>query len=323
MQVTASAPGKSILFGEHAVVYGKPAIAVAVDQRVQVEINHGLDSGIHVKIDSLGLSGYLDVEKDTMELNKDGVNQGILKFILKALQKVFPQSPSEGLEIEVNLQIPVGTGLGSSAAITVATLAAASKYNHNDLSLNQIAAYGHEVELEVQNAASPIDTTLSTYGGAVYLSKNAEEMIRLPINWDMPLVIAYIPRKSNTGELVESVRKMREAYPEVINPILDSMEQITESARKAISDKNEQKIGELMNINQGLLDALGVNTQELSFMVYKARKAGAIGSKLTGAGGGGSILAYCPEKTKKVLIELQKYGKAFPLKISQEGVKIL
>ena len=75
-----------------------------------------------------------------------------------------------------------------------------------------------------------------------------------------------------------------------------------------------------MNINQGLLDALGVNTEELSCLVYRARHAGALGSKLTGAGGGGSIIAYCPGKTREVLEELESIENAFPVGISSQGV---
>jgi mevalonate kinase len=102
---------------------------------------------------------------------------------------------------------------------------------------------------------------------------------------------------------------------------MDSIEQITDNAREAIVCENAEILGELMNINHGLLDALGVNTPELSRMVYIARKAGAIGSKITGAGGGGSIIAYSPNKIDEVLGELQRVENAFIIKLSSLGVQ--
>lgn len=322
MQVTASAPGKAILFGEHSVVYGKPAIAVAVDRGAQVNIqkqDETEDNKIEVKVKNPSLSGCIDLKNDRI-LPEHGNNEtGILDYVFKSLKKV---NQEDGLKITVDLEIPLGAGLGSSAAVSVATIAAASRYNYINLSRNEIAEYAHQVELEVQGAASPIDTTISTFGGIIYLSKNAEAVIPLEINWDLPLVIGYTEKPGNTGKLIESVRLRKEAYPEIINPILDSMECITENARDALLHGDQRKLGDLMNINQGLLDALGVNSTELSNMVYIARNTGALGSKITGAGGGGSIIVFCPDRLEKVVSALEASEKAFPVHLSSEGVQV-
>lgn len=318
MQAIASAPGKAILFGEHAVVYGKPAIAFAVDKRAQVQIRKRTDSKVHVKINETGFSKYLKSESEHDQ------NNDISGYICKSLKKIYEFTGLEqnGLNITINLEIPIGAGLGSSAAITVATIMALSSYNNLELERKDIANLAHQVELEVQGAASPIDTTLSTYGGAIYMSKNAEKIIQLSLNRDSSMVIGYIGRESTTGELVNSVRFKKENYPLIVNPILDSIEQITETARKALLDNDETMIGDLMNINHGLLDALGVNTQLLSQIVYITRQAGAIGSKITGAGGGGSVIAYSPNKIDKVLFKLQNMGiNSFPIKLSNIGVR--
>lgn len=244
-----------------------------------------------------------------------------MKYVLKALKAVDHRTePGTGLDVTVDIEMPVASGLGSSAAVTVATLAAASKYYQLNLKPKAISSLAHLVELEVQGAASPIDTTLSTYGGVIYLSPDAQEIVRLPIDWDLPLVIGHTRRQGNTGELVESVRLKKESYPSVINPIFESIQEVTEEARNALLEKDENKLGELMNINHGLLDALGVNTPALSRMVYLARQKGALGSKITGAGGGGSIIAYCPNKMDEVIDELQEEEQAFPVKLRHEGV---
>ncbi len=324
IQVTARAPGKAILFGEHAVVFGKPAIAVAVKRYAHVTITPRVDSEIYAEAAGLEVSGYLDLEEETINTQAYKFETGLLKYVLNALKTIENRINHEvkGLNVAVKIDMPVGSGLGSSAAVTVATLAAAATYYGQELELEEVAKLAHQVELGVQGAASPIDTTLSTYGGAIYLSPDAESLVKLHLQYDLPLVIGHTKRESNTGELVLSVKKRRDKFPEIIDPVLDSIEGVTEEARLALQEGSQERLGELMNINHGLLDALGVNTESLSRMVYLAREKGALGSKITGAGGGGSIIAYCPGKIEEVLHELQVVEEAFPAEISPDGVKI-
>ena len=316
--VTASAPGKTILFGEHAVVYGRPAIAAAVDRRVYVKVEMRDDNRIHVNVEDLKVSGFLNLEDSTIELEK-GEKKSILEYVLRSLIK---SESTGGLEITINLDIPIGAGLGSSAAITVATIKAASTFNNIKLTHEEIAKLAHQVELEVQDSASPIDTTLSTHGGIIYLSRDAEEIIKLNIDNEIPIVIGYTSKRGNTGKQIEAVRLKMEKYPKIMIPILNSMESITNGAREALINGDQEMIGEFMNINHGLLDAIGVNTEELSKMVFNARKTGALGSKLTGAGGGGSIIAYCPGRVDEVVSCINEFENAFKISISRDGVRL-
>lgn len=328
MKARASAPGKAILFGEHSVVYGKPAIAIAVDKKAVVTIREGTTDHTQVKIPELNVYGSIDNDKGIITPQDEDFNPvspsfnvGILEYIQHALH-YHKFKLDHGLDITVNLEIPIGAGLGSSAAITVATIAAAASYSNNQLSREEIAKMAHQVEMNVQGRASPLDTTISTYGGFSYFT-HSEGAVKLETDLEMPLVVGYTSQPGNTGELIAMVKKLSLKHPSVINPILDIMETVTNNARESIIKGDQQKIGELMNINQGLLDSLGVNTLELSKMVYESRNAGAIGSKLTGAGGGGSIIAYCPGKTQEVLEKLQNIENAFPVTISSQGVMML
>ncbi len=316
MEVIASAPGKAILFGEHSVVYGKPAIAMALNKRVQVKILEGSKNIINVHLSDLGLDGQIDIKNNTISSNSS--KKGILKYVLSSIKKIHGKS---GLDIYIDINLPIGGGLGSSAAITVALIAALSKYNNIDLKNEDIAKLAHEVELDVQHSASPLDTTISTYGGIIYLKKGGMEAVPLDVKLDIPIVVGYTNYRGNTGKLIEKVKYRIENYPEIMNPLIDSIESVTNEAKESILKNNEKRIGELMNINHGLLDALGVNTLELSNMVYTARNAGALGSKITGAGGGGSIIAFCPEKSEEVILALQKIESVFKADISKEGVK--
>ncbi len=319
-QVTASAPGKTILFGEHAVVYGKPAIAAAVDKRAYVTISYREDQLTHVTVGDLGVSGFLDLKNCSIELeNGSSTQRGILEYVMKALIKA---ETTESVEVDVRLDIPIGAGLGSSAAVTVATLMAAASFNQIALTNETIANLAHQVELDVQGAASPIDTTLSTHGGVIYLSKKPQKLVKLDIPEELPIVIGYTNARGNTGELIELVRQKKDARPEVINPILDSMEAVANGARQALINGDHKTIGLLMNINQGLLDALGVNTEELSKMVFTARNNGAMGSKLTGAGGGGSMIAYCPGCEEEVVSSINQFERAFQINVAHNGVRL-
>ncbi len=318
-QVTASAPGKTILFGEHAVVFGKPAIAAAINRRAYVTIQERHDKQTHVTINELGISAFMDLEYKTITPENGKTKKGILKYVLIALNET---GSTNGIEITIKLDMPIGAGLGSSAALTVATIQAASSYNNINLTRDEIAKLAHQIELEVQGRASPIDTTLSTYGGIIYLSRDAREITNLDINPEIPLVIGYTSKIGNTGKLVEKVKHKMETNPEVMIPLFNSMEALTNGAREALINCDHKMIGEFMNINHGLLDAIGVNTDELSRMVFEARKTGALGSKLTGAGGGGSMIAYCPGKMDAVVDGINEFENAFKIKISPDGVRL-
>jgi len=295
----ASAPGKTILFGEHAVVYGKPAIALAIDKRATITIRESHKDYTRIKSDDLHLEAILTPETG-LKLKKGEI--GILNYILKALEFYHDSTP---LKIKLEIGIPIGAGLGSSAAVTVATIAALDKYHERKTTLTSIAKRAHRVELEVQGAASPLDTSTSTHGGLIYLDK--EKMDQIKGDLKDSLVIGYT-RSEDTAKMVKLVKERMKRHPKIMNLIMDTIAHITRKARKALEINDKERLGELMNINQGLLDAIGVNTQSLSEMIYTSREAGALGSKITGAGGGGSIIAYSPNRTRQILETLTDRG---------------
>lgn len=303
MKSRASAPAKAILFGEHAVVYGKPAIAAAIDRRVTVTL--GDSSENRVTIPSLGVDFR----------SESSPSGGILDYVGKTLKLYHDGSP---LGIQIEMEIPVGSGLGSSAALTVALIGALDGYHGRESEPEDTAARAHRVELEVQGAASPLDTTVSTYGGLVYLdSQRNVEKVNARLH---DLVIAHLDHSGDTAEMVAGVAELRSRFPDVMDGIMDAVEMITMRAYRALLSNSLEPIGDLMNINQGLLDAMGVSTGELSMMVYEARTAGAAGSKITGAGGGGSIIAYCPGCAEDVAEALNRNWNAMKARFSEEGL---
>ncbi|AAB84553.1 mevalonate kinase [Methanothermobacter thermautotrophicus str. Delta H] len=302
MKSSASAPAKAILFGEHAVVYSKPAIAAAIDRRVTVTVSES--SSTHVTIPSLGIRH-----------SSERPSGGILDYIGRCLELYHDASP---LDIRVEMEIPAGSGLGSSAALTVALIGPLDRYHGRDHGPGETAARAHRVEVDVQGAASPLDTAISTYGGLVYL--DSQRRVR-QFEADLgDLVIAHLDYSGETARMVAGVAERFRRFPDIMGRIMDTVESITNTAYRELLRNNTEPLGELMNLNQGLLDSMGVSTRELSMMVYEARNAGAAGSKITGAGGGGSIIAHCPGCVDDVVTALNRNWKAMRAEFSVKGL---
>ncbi|MCC7553436.1 MAG: mevalonate kinase [Methanobacteriaceae archaeon] len=314
MEVIASAPGKVILFGEHSVVYGEPAIAGAVDKRAFIKIKNSPNNKTILKSYDLNFEAEINSKSKKYYLKKG--KPGIIRYILEVLYQHHDHSP---IEIILSSNIPIGSGLGSSAAVTVATLAALYRYHKVKFNRKSLAFDAHKIEETVQGIASPLDTLVCTHGGIIYLSRS-KKFQSLRIKFKTPFVIGYSSKHGNTGKMVKDVKFLKENNPKIVNHIISAMGNLTNSGKYAILHNNVSKIGELMNINHGLLDSLGVSTPELSRMVYLARKKGAVGAKITGAGGGGSIIALCPKNIDSVAAEISKYEKILKTKFTNKGI---
>jgi mevalonate kinase len=300
--VTASAPGKVYLFGEHAVVYGEPAVPCAIELRAQVTATRR-DSGLRVHAGDLTIDGFtveyeaeasdrpdIDVEDQLVEAGIGYVNEAIEQARDAA------DAPEAGFDVTVDSQIPLGAGLGSSAAVAVAAIKAATRELGVDLPPEEIAGRAYQVEHTVQDGqASRADTFCSAMGGAVRVEGDDCRTIEAP---DLPFVIGYDGGAGNTGALVAGVRELREEYDFAADTV-GAIGDIVRRGEAALADERVAEIGRLMNFNHGLLSALGVSSRSLDAMVWAARDAGAVGAKLTGAGGGGCIVALdeTPETT--------------------------
>lgn len=316
MKIKAFAPGKIILFGEHTVVYKKPAIAVAIDRGVNVELIPRNDDNITVKLDLIDYYKKSQLVNKKLNYKIDSQKKMITDYIYEVINLF---EFEKGFDLTVDIKMYLGAGLGSSAAVTVSTLKAVSLYVNKQIDKKTIAQTAREIEIKIQGAASPIDTSMSTYGGIIFIDENSK-LNRIDFNMKLPLIVSNCEISGNTGKLVESVRLKYEKYPTIVGNIFKAMKQIAIDAKVALEKGNSELIGDLMNINQGLLDAIGVNTTELSDMVYKAREYGAKGSKLTGSGGGGCIIAYTPENSDEIYKQLRKDYATFKCVQSDTGV---
>ncbi len=329
MKVLASAPAKIILFGEHSVVYGKPAIAAAINLRTYVRAEFNNSDRIKIEAKDIKTPGLIvSFSENEIYFESDyGKAAEVLSYVRQAIELVRDEADANGRGITVSItsQIPVGAGLGSSAAVAVSTIGAVSKLLGLELSNEEIARLGHRVELLVQGVSSGIDPTVSALGGFIHYENGKFE--HLPFV-DLPVVVGYTGSSGSTKELVAMVRDTYEDIPDIIEPILAAMGKVVEKARETLLLGEDGRwklgrLGELMNINHGLLDALGVSTKKLSELVYAARTAGALGAKITGAGGGGCMYALAPEKQSEVATAITiAGGTPMVTEISREGLRI-
>ena len=272
-----TAPGKIILFGEHAVVYGKPAIAIPVSSmRASAWSEPGEGK---LTINAIDLNEKISLENKTSQFS-------VLAQTLLAKTK----QSEPNLTINLTSKLPQGSGMGSSAATSTAVCKALSNYLGVDLEKNQISELVFNAEKVVHGNPSGIDNTVVAYESPVYFIKGNE-----PMTFDsgrtFHLVIGDTGIESSTKETVGNVRAMWKKEPNLMNGYFNEIENITKGGKMAIEEGNVEMVGELMNDNHELLNKIGVGHPELEKLVELSLKSGAIGAKLTGGGGGGNMVA--------------------------------
>jgi len=234
---------------------------------------------------------------------------------------VLRELDASNLSVRIESSIPPASGLGSSAAITVATVAALSRHLGQDLTAKDVAALSHRIEKSVQEGlGSPMDTALATFGGYLRVSGQVEPLTLPPLR----IVVGDTGVPHDTRNEVARVQALKERYPDVVSPIFQAIGAISKKAVSLMQEQNLPELGALMNANHGLLEALGVGSQQLSDLVYAARKAGAWGAKITGAGGGGCMIALPGTGNIKILTAVieQAGGRAFAAMVGCQGVRM-
>ena len=287
----ASAPGKIILFGEHAVVYNRPALAVPVTQvSVDVEVCDSTGIWIHAPV--------IDLHAELSTLPPD---HPIGSVILKLFQHLHIAQPPT-MEINISSTIPVASGLGSGAAVSVALVRALSSFLSHPLENNQVNELVFETEKLHHGTPSGIDNTVITYAMPVYFIKGQ------PIETFKPgkpftIVIGDTGIPAPTKESVGDVRRLWLRDSVYYEDIFDEIAQLALIARRSIESGKPELLGELMDQNHAFLQQLTVSSPELDRLVDAARNAGALGAKLSGGGRGGNMIALVEQASAESVAE--------------------
>lgn len=299
-QYTATAPGKIILFGEHAVVYGQPAIAVPVTHVWAEAIVEPGQGGNRSRIlaPAVGLDTALDELPPTHPLS------AALRGVLNTLGVTEPPPFS----LTIRSTIPVAGGMGSGAAVSVAIIRAFSAFLNHPLPDDQINALAYEVEKLHHGTPSGIDNTVITYARPVYFVRG-QPIETFTVPTPFTIVIADTGIASSTALTVGDVRKAWQADPKRFNRIFHWVGNLAMKAYRAIEARTPDVLGPLMDENHVQLQKMGVSSPELDRLVEAARGAGALGAKMSGGGGGGNMIALVkPEEASQIAEALRAAG---------------
>ena len=299
---TAAAPGKIILFGEHAVVYGRPAIAVPVA---------GVRARAMISADPRAAEGRVRIQAPDINLEADLDKLPGSHPLAAALRAVLsdlglPRSPA--CHIRIKSTIPVASGLGSGAAVTVALIRAYSAFLGKPLPDEKVNALAFEIEKLHHGTPSGIDNTVITYAMPVYFQRKPTGPIIETFNVPQPfqIVIGDTGVRSPTAVSVRDVNKGWQAETEYFERLFDQIGSITEDARKMIEAGQPSRLGALMDENQALLVQMGVSSPPLDRLIQAARFAGAFGAKLSGGGRGGNMIALVNDNIAEVVRQALK-----------------
>jgi hydroxymethylglutaryl-CoA reductase len=292
--------GKVILFGEHAAVYGSHVIAAPIPIAIQAKVIDA-DEGVHLIIPRWGVEERLNKDR-----NREHSIYHSLDVILSELALT-----NRSMKIEIFPHIPRAMGLGGSAALAVAIVRALSEHFKLNLSDEEVNELAYKSEQIVHGTPSGIDNTMATYGKFILYRRGTPPLIKpLEVTHPIPLVIGITGVESLTARMVANVRNAWEKNKLMYERIFTEINAITLRGMKAILRNDLETLGELMNINQGLLNAIQVSSWELEELIEIARKSGALGAKLTGGGGGGAMIALAAtdEVAQEIAANIRKAG---------------
>ena len=313
--VTFSAPGKVILFGEHSVVYGYPAVASAIGLRAKCSI-----LSTSSEQNSIVAPNLISDRKIFLN-NKIPSSLRSLEFIVQQILK--KAEIPKNFEAKIISDLPISSGLGSSAAVSVSLAASLFYFQELDYNIEEVSKVAYAAEQIIHGTPSGIDNTISTFGGSIRFEKGS--IIQIPINlssFHFIMVNSLIQR--DTKLQVYAVQKRYDKHPNQVSQIFEDIGAIAQESIKYLKDGDLERVGYLMNENQILLEKLGVGHKQIEKIIKILKEQKAIGCKLTGAGGGGCVIGLFDnvKNINKAIEAMQKEGyQAFITEISTQGVR--
>ncbi len=291
--------GKVILFNEHFVVYGVPAIASAIDMETVAIIEPS--KRFRLNDERKETPGY---KKEKLEQQKDS-----LERMIKAVGVDISKNP---IKITLKGDLIAASGIGASAASCTAIARTLSSYFDLDFSDERINEIAYEGERGYHGTPSGIDNTAATFGGLIWFETAKENKIeRLDIEKPVEIVMGNTGIVADTKKAVAGVRKRKKENPSQYEKIFKRAGDLASNARDVLIAHDLEKVGRLMDENHGLLQKIGVSSEKLDFLVELAREKGALGAKLTGGGLGGYMVALTPGKELQEKIANAMENKGF------------
>lgn len=323
---TASAPGQIFFFGEHSVVYGKPAIGAAIGLRTSVtaENPNGNNNLIRIKSENFGSFEGTVCEDGSIKTKREG-DFGKLMYSVRTVEHFFRRfGVSDGVTLSISSQVPTKSGMSSSTALLVSELAALGAAFGVGIKKEEFFELAIPIQKEIHGGrASGTELIPSIYGGFVEVVSGKPTPLKMDTK-AADLVIGDTGIPMSTAVMVKQVAALKARHPAILDKIFDDMALVAEDGKRALMAGDLKKVGELMNVNQGLLSAIGVSGPELESLIFAARSAGALGAKLSGGGGGKCMVALCPpgRKTQVANAINRTGGRAIITEIGAPGLEV-
>jgi len=304
MRAIAEAPAKAIVTGEHFVVHGAWALAAALPRKVRVAVEPS--SKFEVVSDPFAKAG----SRELLPVSR----------LVEEMAREFSEKPT--VKVTISTDVPGGAGLGSSAATMVAVASAFSKLNSLGLTVPEIVDCAMVGERSIHGNPSGIDPAICAHGGVILFRTGAAPK-KVSFDGTRTLILSYSGLKRSTRGQIGHVSKMKEKYPGIFESLAAGVSELSLRASGMLRADNMEGLGTLLTVNHAALMSLGVSNDSLDEMVDSLLSMGSYGAKLTGAGGGGSVLAVAPEgKEKSIVSGLSARGfETFRVRIPAEGVK--
>jgi len=307
LKALAEAPCKTIISGEHFVVHGALALAAAVERRVRVEASEG---------------EQLTVQSDRFPPSTDPSRKKIAPVVSVAKRIAEELKVRPTFQIKITSQVPENSGLGSSAATMVAVATALTRLKGVELNAEEITRYAMSGEKEIHGRPSGIDVNICAMGGVI-LYKMGEGPKRVRFAGTRRFLIVHSGKKRRTKLLIDRVSRMKERYPGLFAGLANSATFVSELASNKLISGDMEELGRILTYTHGVLSAVGASNPPLDRLVDLLLSLGCYGAKLTGAGGGGSVLAIPREGSSEALMsELKRRGyESFQTTVPCDGVK--
>ncbi len=306
MQLKASAPGSFMLLGEYAVLHGKPALVCAVDKRITVTLTPRQDKKINIQSSR---HGHHAIDIGNIKIEKP------FHFVLAALQH-YQAKLKRGCDIQIVSEFSDTVGLGSSAAVTVATLATLVTWLNIRISPLDLVRQGRRVVLLVQGVGSGADIAASVYGGIIGYQAQPLNIEKFSVTH--PLTALYSGFKTPTVDAIKKVQARFALYPDLFRHICHSIGQCALEGIHLVRKGDWTRLGDVLNMQQGMMESLGVSTPLLNDMVELLRQEqGILGAKISGSGLGDCVIGLGSAVEAR---KLEASVKFIPVTMTLQGV---
>lgn len=309
-----------MLMGEHAVVYGKPCLVTAVDQRMRVTADVLDEPIFKLEAPDVKITNY---QKLLKEIGKEVIPKEALFVEIAVSNFIDKYRIQKGLFMTIKSDFSSQLGFGSSAAVTVGTIKTLAESFQIKITAKELFDLSYKTVLDIQGKGSGFDVAAAIYGGTLYFETGGK-VIELLSADGLTLIVGYSGAKADTISMINLVDEKKKNYQTGVAKVFDNIEKLVLEAKTAILEKDWERVGLLMEYNQNYLEDLGVSTDKLNLMIEGAKKAGAFGAKLSGAGGGDCMIALVSVGKKQKVSQAiaDAGGEIIDLAVNAEGITV-